>query len=69
MLNDAKEKNTDGSYDRLRWQILTYLVGDELEYSKNIERRMFGCNLKAGATKSFSDYLSAKIVQWLNSRL
>ena len=69
LLNQVTEKNPDGTYRRLGWQILTYIVGDILESSKDRDVRNLGCVLSTGAKNSFSDYLTHKISDWINKRL
>ncbi len=65
-LNSLSEKDNQGNYNRLGWQILTYIAGSAAEESTNPKLRNLGRVLKRGAKKSFADYLAQKIVGWLN---
>ena len=69
MLNNVVEKNLDGTFRRLGWQILTYVVGGTLESSRDVKVRNLGCVLRAGAENSFADYLVQKVSEWILKKL
>jgi len=65
MLNNVIEKNPDGTFRRLGWQILTYVVGVTFESSRDVKVRNLGCALSIGAKNSFADYVVQKASEWI----
>src|SRR5438445_3276671 len=68
-LNSLPEKDNRGNYNRLRWQTFTYFIGSALEESTNPKLKNLGKSMRIGAKKSFVDYLTQKIVGWLDKLL
>ncbi len=69
MLNNVVEKNLDGTFRRLGWQILTYVVGVTFESSRDVKVRNLGCVLSIGAKNSFADYVVQKASEWILKKL
>lgn len=68
-LNKIPEKDNQGNYNRLGWQILTYIFGKAIEESNNPKLKNLGKVMRVGAKQSFADYAVQKIVNWLDKML
>lgn len=64
-LNGLREKNTDGTYYKIGWQILTLVVGELFTSSNDPKIRRIGKLVSLGAQKSVGDYTAQKISDWL----
>ncbi len=65
-LNSLPEKDQQGNQYRLFWQFITYLIGNEAESSNDTSLKVVGKKIKLGAKKSFLDYTTTKIENWID---
>jgi len=68
-LNSLPEKDQQGNYYRLGWQIISLITANAAENSTNSQLQILGKFVKIGTKNSISDYVAEKINNWLDQFL